>query len=186
MSQTGFGDGHDVHELLELTAAAPEWEPGNAQELMAGHGNGAAPAPADLFHLTELGNAERLIAAHGADLRYCHPQGKWFTWQDTHWAEDTTGHVNLLAQNTVRATYSYAATLLHQAAAMPDSPERKGIAKRGENLSEWARKSESAAKLRAMEDLAQSRPGVPVMPQDMDLGHELLNLTNGTLRMEEG
>jgi putative DNA primase/helicase len=186
MSQTGLGNGHDVHELLELADAAPEWEPENAQELMAGHENGTAPASADLFPLTELGNAERLIAAHGADLLYCHPQSKWFTWQDTHWAEDTTGHVNLLAQNTVRATYSYAATMLNQAAAMPDSPARQDIAEMGENLSEWARKSESAAKLKAMEVLARSRPGVPVMPQDLDVGHQLLNLTNGTLRMEGG
>jgi putative DNA primase/helicase len=50
----------------------------------------------------------------------------------------------------------------------------------------WCLKSESAGKTHAMIDLARSEPGVPILPEQMDTNHWLLNCMNGTLDLRTG
>jgi putative DNA primase/helicase len=50
----------------------------------------------------------------------------------------------------------------------------------------WSLKSESAAKINAMIDLARSEPGIPVLPEQMDINPWLLNCVNGTLDLRTG
>ena len=40
------------------------------------------------FHLTDIGNAQRLVSRHGQDLRYCYPWGKWLIYDGQRWAKD--------------------------------------------------------------------------------------------------
>src|SRR5262249_41193818 len=47
-------------------------------------------SPGKEFHLTDLGNAQRVIDEHGEDLRYCHPWKSWFVWDGRRWREDDT------------------------------------------------------------------------------------------------
>ena len=60
---------------------------------------GAAAQPNLLSQLhNDYGNAERLIAVHGQELRYCHPFKKWLVWDGRRWAPDETGqagHIGL-------------------------------------------------------------------------------------------
>ncbi len=56
-----------------------------------------------IHNLTDLGNAERLVARHSHDLRYVHPWGKWLAWAGRRWAVDASGQVERLAVETVRA-----------------------------------------------------------------------------------
>ena len=46
------------------------------------HSNGAS---GDEFHRTDVGNAKRLVALHGDDLRYCFPKNAWVGWDDVRW-----------------------------------------------------------------------------------------------------
>ncbi len=50
------------------------------------------PAP----HHTDLGNAHRLVAGFGENLRYCHESGKWLAWNGEIWATDNSGIVTAL------------------------------------------------------------------------------------------
>lgn len=59
-------------------------------------------------HLTDLGNAKRLVARHGRDLRYCHEWRKWLAWGGTRWAADKTGEVLRRAKDTVQQIYAEA------------------------------------------------------------------------------
>ena len=52
-------------------------------------------------HLTDLGNARRMIAAHGADLRYCPAWRDWFVWDEARWARDVSLEVVRRAKATV-------------------------------------------------------------------------------------
>src|ERR1019366_5402726 len=62
----------------------------------------APPIPNLLnYHLSDYGNAQRLIALHGPDLRYCPPFKKWMAWDDKRWATDTTGRARRLAALTM-------------------------------------------------------------------------------------
>lgn len=122
--------------------------------------------------LTDLGNAERLVAQHGPDLRYCYPWRKWLVYDGKRWAVDESGAIERRAKATVRA-------LRAEAANLADAKGAAAIAK-------FARVSESAARLTAMMNLARSEPTVPVSPGQLDAEPWLLNVANGTLDLRTG
>lgn len=123
-------------------------------------------------HLTDLGNARRLVRSHGQDLRYCDPWKTWLTWQGTHWQPDQSGAVMRAAKATVASIYA-------EAAQAPDEDARRTIAKH-------AMKSEAGARLREIIALAHSEPGIPVLPKDLDRDPWLLNCLNGTVDLRTG
>lgn len=122
--------------------------------------------------LTDLGNAERLLAAHGNDLRYCATWGYWLTWDGQRWVKDERGTVEHRAQETVRL-------ILAEGADEPDSSKRKEIAKH-------AIRSESAKSIGGMVRLAHASPSVSVAPTDFDSDRDLLNVENGVLNLRTG
>jgi putative DNA primase/helicase len=121
---------------------------------------------------TDYGNAERLAARHGHDLRYCHPWGQWLVWDGRRWCPDDTGEIVRRAKDTVRALYA-------EAAAIVNEELRKAVAA-------WARSSESWFRLKTMVHLAQSEPGLFVRPEQLDADPWLLNVANGTLDLRTG
>jgi putative DNA primase/helicase len=68
-------------------------------------GPGDTRQAADGCNLTDVGNAQRLVQRHGADLRYCHPWHKWLIWTGSHWSLDDEGEVCRRAKHTVAALY---------------------------------------------------------------------------------
>ena len=129
------------------------------------------PAETTAYHRTDLGNAERLAAQHGHNLRYCRPWKSWLAWTGTHWREDG-GEVMRFAMKTVRSIYQ-------EAADAEDSGERKALATH-------ATASESAHRLKALVSLAQDVEGLPVTPDELDQSPWLLNVNNGTLDLRTG
>lgn len=123
-------------------------------------------------NLTDLGNARRLVAAHGHRFRYV-PQWKtWLYWDGRRWATDITGEIH-------RAAKATAESILTEAFAQPDSDVRK-------RYLSWALRSESDARLRAMVSQATTEPGIPVQPHELDADHMLLNVNNGTIDLTDG
>jgi P4 family phage/plasmid primase-like protien len=137
---------------------------------------GMAPSPVialtDDFHPTDLGNAERLVKRHGTELRYCHPWNRWLAWDGRRWAIDDTGEITRRAKETVRQIY-------RQAADTEDDGARKALVNH-------ARRSEAEARIRAMLSLAESEPGIPVLPAELDRDKWLLTVLNGTLDLRTG
>ncbi len=131
------------------------------------------PAPErDEKFLTDLGNAQRLIARHGADIRYIPAWGCWLVWDGKRWAKDETGEVTRRAKETIRALYAESAKII-------DDTERR-------NLLDHARRSESRSRIESMIALAQSEPGVSITPSQLDADPWILNCTNGTLNLGAG
>ncbi|AEG14986.1 phage/plasmid primase, P4 family [Desulfofundulus kuznetsovii DSM 6115] len=149
----------DAAEPLQLPAPVPEANK-KTDEQPSGE------------HLTDLGNARRLVARYGQDLRYCHPWGKWLVWTGKGWKVDETGAVLRLAKETVRNIYA-------EAAAEPDEKARQRIV-------DHALRSESAGRIKAMVALAESEPGIPVLPAELDRDPWLLNVLNGTIDLRTG
>ena len=154
--------GHTREELEALVEAAPEWRP---QEVASAGGG---------FPLTDLGNAERLMAAHGANLRYHVNAGTWLRWTGKVWSEDSAGEVHRLAAQSVRA-------MMQEAEAIPSLEERAALVKH-------ALRSESAPRLAAAVDLAARGhlPGVRVMANELDRDPWALNVLNGVLDLHTG
>lgn len=121
---------------------------------------------------TDLGNALRLVARHGRDLRYSHAWGKWFTWTGRHWSLDGSGEIERRAKETVAAIHT-------EALELQDTNYQEG-----EELAKHAKRSESRKSLQDMIILARSEPGIPVAIQDLDQDPMTLNLLNGTLNLE--
>jgi putative DNA primase/helicase len=117
------------------------------------------------YNLTDMGNAERLVAQHGQDVRYCYPLRKWLVWTGPRWQLDDYGKVHRLAKETVRGLYQEAA-----------EAERES---RRKELAKHATGSEAEARIRAMLELAKSE--VPTPPDELDADPWVLNCKNGTV-----
>ena len=122
--------------------------------------------------MTDTGLAERFAIQHADTVCYCHPWAKWLVWDGCRWQPDESGMVNQLSKATARS-------ILREAAAEHDKDQVKALAS-------FALKSESAVRRRAMLQLAQSEPGIPIHPDALDTNQWLLNVTNGTLDLRTG
>ena len=133
------------------------------------------------FELTDYGNAERLIAEHGKDIRYC-PEIGWLCWDNTRWADDNDGAIMRLAKQTVRKIQDEANVITIPDTA-PDKIRNRLLLKQG-ILLKHAKRSESEKSLNAMIKLAQSEPGIPIMADQLDADPWLINLINGTFNLK--
>jgi len=129
-------------------------------------------APSFATALTDLGNAERLVRDHGADIRWVAAWKRWIVWDGRRWSVDETGQVERYAMQTVRGLY--------EEAAASNDPDRV------QELVLWAVKSESARAIRDMMTLARSMKGISVTADDLDSHHWLLNVLNGTIDLRSG
>lgn len=159
--------GHTAAELQALVDAAPEWAPPAEEEPSARNAT-----PEVRFPYTDLGNAERLIDAHGADLRYHEDSGKWLIWNGRCWQPDSLGGIDRLAREVVRKLYD----LLKGDLSYSEK----------EKLLRHIIKSESRPRLEAMIALARHCSGIPVLSADLDSDPWLLNCENGTLDLRTG
>jgi putative DNA primase/helicase len=161
-------------EIAKIAHSVARYEPANGQNGQTPpSANGLAErAPGSRFNLTDLGNAERFVRDHGANVRYCHHWRRWLVWDGRRWAPDETGEVVRLMKSTVRGIYA-------EAASGADKAERKAIA-------DHAKRSESRERIVAALALAQSEPGIPVLPAELDSDPWAFNVANGTLDLRTG
>ena len=125
---------------------------------------------AQAYNLTDLGNAERLIAQYGSNIRFCYDRNKWLIWKGTRWQWDDEGEILRLAQKVARTIYE-------EAAHEENDDYRKSIAK-------WAHTSESNQRINAM--VAQAQPLRAIRLDHLDNNYWLLNCQNGTVNLRTG
>ena len=130
------------------------------------------PVVMEELSLSDLGNARRLVALHGQDIRYNYLNRKWYFWDGCRWRVDDCGEVERRAKRGVGEIY--------REAAETDNLKRR------EALGQHALRSEESRHIRAMVSLAQSEPGIPVLPRDFDADPWLLNCANGTVDLRTG
>lgn len=147
-----------------------------------------ADAPPDApeqrhYALTEMGNAERLVAAHGDDIRYCKAFG-FCVWDGAHWRGDSELAVRRWAKETVRAMYGEAAEMAQAASGADDSEVSKALAAESMELLKWARKSETDRMIGAMLNLIKDTCEVDASV--FDTRPMLFNARNGTIDLRSG
>jgi putative DNA primase/helicase len=155
--------GGTVDQLKRLISTAPPWVPFSVVT--------DDPGPAR-FQLTDMGNGERLIHAHGRDLRYVHPWSKWLVWDEKRWVVDNTAAVVQRAKQAVRDIY-------REAAEATDDEAREKLAKH-------ALSSENRHRVESMIWSAAREPSKPVLPAALDVNPWLLNCPNGTIDLTTG
>ncbi len=128
------------------------------------------------LHLTDLGNARRLVERHGENLRYCSLFGRWLVWDGARWAMDEDGRIVERAKETALSIHA-------EALSFGGSTERDKIR---DAVLAWARKTEGRDRISAMVNLAQSDPMVTTRPEDFDRDPWLLNTENATIDLQTG
>lgn len=157
---------HGVDQFVPLTAEECHQLAGSKPS------TGSSPADLVLTHpLTELGNAERLVARHGHELRHLTPTSQWLIYRDGRWATDERGAVMGWMRETVRSILAEVEGLDEKTAARVRS---------------WATASESRSRLESALKLAQTLPNIAALPRDFDTDTALLNVRNGTIDLRNG
>ena len=118
------------------------------------------------YAFNDAGNAERLIALYGPEIRYCHAFKKWMFWTGERWKTDTTGHLQKLAKLVI--------TEFH----------RQAVKAENEPAETFARKSLDARRLDSALYLAQCE--LPILISELDGDPHLLNFRNGTVDLHSG
>jgi len=114
-------------------------------------------------HLNDHGNAERLIALHGEDIRYYYAIRRWMVWEGKRWRIDETGQAYKLAKEVILR-------FLKQA-----------IEKGDKKSESFARQSLDHKRVGAL--LASAECELPITVSDLDKDGYLLNCLNGTLNL---
>jgi putative DNA primase/helicase len=143
---------------------------------------------------TDLGNAKRLVRHHGPDLRYCPEWDSWFVWDGTCWKKDVANvevmsRAKMTAEKIMDEAVNRANRLQDEAKTLPDrerAQRQQAAFKQGQELTNFARVSQSRRRLQDMVELAASEPGMVVRPDQLDTDPMLLNVRNGTLDLRTG
>jgi putative DNA primase/helicase len=154
------------------SAASPEHTVFSGAAMTAGSQLPALAWDPGACNLTDLGNAQRMVALHGSNLRFCGARKRWLVWDGMRWTVDDTGAAERRAKDTARRMYGDASLI--------------GDETKGRSLASFALNSESLPRLRAMMELAKSEPGMGISPEELDKDPMLLNVLNGTIDLRTG
>jgi putative DNA primase/helicase len=130
------------------------------------------PPGAHAYQPTDLGNAERLVTMCRNQIHYLYPARKWIVWTGRNWVPDDSGDVYRRAKLAVRS--------IPMDAEFVDGKDARA------EILKHAIRSESERGIRAMVTCAQSEPGVPVLPSELDADPWVLNTNGGTLDLRTG
>ncbi|MEH7150554.1 DNA primase [Bacillus thuringiensis] len=113
------------------------------------------------FMLTEMGNAERIVAEYGHVIRFVNGSG-WYTWDGKRWKEDRSRKVERITSKTLR----------------------KLLKSEDEREVKWGRQCERRAiRMNSIKDMI---PLVPAQREDFDTHQYLLNVENGVIDLQTG
>jgi putative DNA primase/helicase len=122
-------------------------------------------------NLTDLGSKDRFVRQTDGTLRFLWERGKWLFYNGAVWQVDNSDKIAYqMAEETVRSIYA-------EASECEDKKDREAIA-------DYAKKSESEAKIRAMLKLA--KPPLSISIDELDRKPWLLNAMNGTINLKTG
>jgi putative DNA primase/helicase len=122
--------------------------------------------------LTDLGLAEHFVARCSERIRYVRAWRTWLVWDERRWVRDTSGAVERLLKDVLRARITAAADLT-------DERER-------EALIHHVLASGTASRLQSVLELAATEAAVATVPERFDADPWRLNLLNGSLDLQIG
>jgi putative DNA primase/helicase len=122
------------------------------------------------FHLTEMGNAERLVHRNGQDLRYCIEFEEWMIWNGRTWIEDRKKKIERIAISTFRE-------MLSEASKEEDMDRRN-------QLTKWANSSEKSSVF--LNSIARAEAMLPISQDELNKDTFKLNCKNGVIDLRTG
>lgn len=129
------------------------------------------PNDDDGRHLSDHGNAQRLVDAYGDELIHVEAWG-WMVWDGVRWRADDKNMVVAKSRDTVQSIYD-------ESVGAASKDQRKAMIK-------WARESENVTRVKAIVTLAKSDPRVSRAVDDFDQQPWLFACKNGTIDLRTG
>jgi putative DNA primase/helicase len=129
----------------------------------------AVPAEKREYHLTDLGNGQRMVDATSGRLCYVDAWKQWLAWDGQRWARGEDASVSLLAHKVALSIYD-------DISSQPDEKRKEFI--------KWALASESSQRIDAM--IKTARPYLTKSHSIFDTHPNLLTVANGTLNLRNG
>jgi hypothetical protein len=117
----GIGLGSLIHWARQDGWTPPQ----NGKQVPPGNKNAARSGDDDPIHLTDRGNAIRLVQERGRDLRHSHPWRKWLVWAEGRWRRDDAATVTLYAKRMIVNFYRLAVEKAKGIGAALESQEDK-------------------------------------------------------------
>lgn len=127
------------------------------------------------FNFSEVGNAKRLLAVHGKNIRYQTLINKWYVWTGTHWEVDETFKVERFSKDVIAR--------LQKAATAIDTKDEVG-SRFKQKVMNFVMASESDSKIRSMMNQCRNEEEVAITRMDEDIYK--LNVANGTVSLKDG
>jgi phage/plasmid-associated DNA primase len=130
--------------------------------------------------LTDTGNAERLVALYGSDIRFC-PRVGWMVWNGKHWIRQDKDNLQLafLVGETMRETLAQAGMLFSKINKNASPEELQAEQKRITKLADFARTSLNAPRIRFAIEVAKSLPQMFADPSKFEPRGWLIPFQNG-------
>lgn len=120
---------------------------------------------------TDLGNSLRVATVLGDRLRFAADVGRWYVWDGTRWKQDSRNRALDLTKEVIDS--------IRYDALRAEGDDRR-------ELIEWAKKSESLDRRRAMLGGAQAEPSLVLTAEQLDSDPNILVVRNGTLDLITG
>lgn len=131
----------------------------------------------------DIGNADRLAALHGSNLRHVLETDTWVIWRDGVWEDSSIGGEKL-ALDMLRQLPKLEAPLYSD--EKRDKPTGKGQTSDREEFLQWCREQRYAGKIRAAATTLRYTGEVAAHVDDFDKNPLLLNVRNGVLDLLSG
>jgi len=155
-------------QLSEILKAAPIWKPPEESDTPK-----EKPTSDDPIHLTDTGDARRILTKYGDILRYNHsPSRTWYCWDGKVWGLDKKNKIYNFAGKIARE-------LIHEAADC-DSRESREL------LFKHARRIEGLSGQKDIIGMLQTFQEIQIDRRDLDSNDHLLNVRNGTIDLKTG
>lgn len=127
------------------------------------------------YNWSDVGNAERLIALHGKDLKYNVNDGKWYIWNGSYWERDVSFKVDNLYRSVLRRFQSAIPTI-----DLVDENETK---KAREKANGFVLRSETDGKIKATINQAKTFRNISFIESNKD--DYLLNTPKETINLRD-
>ncbi|MBU3111976.1 phage/plasmid primase, P4 family [Clostridium lacusfryxellense] len=133
------------------------------------------------YNFSDVGNAERLMAIYGKNIRYNPVRRSWLLWSSKHWEFDFVGKIEGLSRKVIRKLQTEGDDITLEGLPYDEQDKKEKLK---QSIKKYVLRSESDGKIKAMVNQAMTQNSLIIT--ETDKNNYLLNIKNGTLNLKTG